>query len=67
MAFSQTLLDALIAAYGSGQLRVSYEGKMMEFPSGDDLLKRIKTVASALGVPTGIPSISTSYCSFSKD
>ncbi|MBF0563503.1 MAG: hypothetical protein HQL37_16170 [Alphaproteobacteria bacterium] len=67
MAFTQSLLDALITAYGSGQLRVSYEGKMMEFASGDDLFKRIKTVASALGVPSGVRSFHSTFSCFSKE
>ncbi|NJO35918.1 MAG: hypothetical protein HC869_25390, partial [Rhodospirillales bacterium] len=48
MSWSQTELDALHRAYASGTLRVTYNGKTVEYGSADDLLKRIQTIESAI-------------------
>ena len=47
MPWTQTELDALKRAYASGTLRVSYDGKTVEYGSADDLLKRIRTILEA--------------------
>ena len=44
MAWTETELDALRRAYASGTLRVSYDGKTLEYGSAADLLSRIRTI-----------------------
>jgi hypothetical protein len=46
--WSETELAALRRAYASGTLRVSYEGKSVEYASAADLLSRIRTLEQAL-------------------
>jgi hypothetical protein len=49
MAWTQADLDALKAAYASGTLRVRFsDGKEVTYPTGDDLLRRIRIVAAEL-------------------
>ena len=44
MSWTPVELDALKAAYASGTLRVSYEGKTVEYAGAIDLLSRIRTI-----------------------
>ena len=44
MTWTITELDALKRAYASGTLRVSYDGKSVEYGSAADLLSRIRTI-----------------------
>lgn len=44
MNWTQAELDALRRAYASGTLRVTYEGKTIEYGSAADLLSRIRTI-----------------------
>jgi hypothetical protein len=44
MSWTQAELDALKSAYASGTLRVSYEGKTVEYAGAIDLLSRIRTI-----------------------
>lgn len=44
MSWTTAELDALRRAYASGTLRVSYEGKTVEYGSAADLLSRIRTI-----------------------
>jgi hypothetical protein len=53
MAWTTAELDALKRAYASGTLRVSYDGKTVEYGSADDLLKRIRTVESEIAATSG--------------
>ena len=48
MSWTQAELDALKKAYGSGTLRVSYDGRSVEYGSAEDLLRRIRTIESSL-------------------
>jgi hypothetical protein len=48
MSWTTAELDALRRAYASGTLRVSYEGKTVEYGSATDLLSRIRTIERAL-------------------
>jgi hypothetical protein len=51
MAWTQADLDVLKAAYASGTLRVRFsDGKEVTYPTGDDLLRRIRIVAAELAV-----------------
>jgi hypothetical protein len=55
MAWTQAELDALKRAYASGTLRVSYEGKTVEYGSEADLIRRIRTIESEMAVLGGNP------------
>lgn len=48
MAYTQAQLDGLDAAIASGTLRVSYEGKTVEYRSMDELLRARNIVAAAI-------------------
>ncbi len=48
MAFTQSQLEALEAALASGTLRVSYEGRSVEYRSVDELKKAIAEVKASL-------------------
>jgi len=48
MSWSQAELDALRKAYAAGTLRVSFEGKSVDYGSAEDLLARIRTLERAL-------------------
>lgn len=71
MALSQTFLDALVAAYATGQTSISYDGRSVAFANGDDLRSRIREVAAGLGVadPLGSPRSSPrmSIASYRRD
>ena len=65
MAWTQSELDALKRAYAAGTLRVSYDGKSVEYGSAEDLLGRIRTLEREVaGTRT---RHSTSVASFSKE
>ena len=53
MALTESELDALRRAYASGTLRVSYDGKTLEYGSAADLLSRIRTVEAGLEASAG--------------
>lgn len=58
MAFSASQLDALQAAYATGTLEVSYDGRTVKYRSLAELERAIGVVAQALGLssplaPTG--------------
>ena len=44
MSWTNAKLEALRRAYASGTLRVSYDGKTVEYGSAADLLSRIRTI-----------------------
>jgi hypothetical protein len=44
VTWTETELAALRRAFASGTLRVSYDGRTVEYGSADDLLKRIRTI-----------------------
>jgi len=44
MSWTSEELEALRRAYAAGTLRVSYEGRTVEYGSADDLLSRIRTI-----------------------
>ncbi|MFO0992568.1 MAG: hypothetical protein U1E67_11635 [Hyphomicrobiales bacterium] len=44
MNWTDAELDALRRAFASGTLRVSYEGRTVEYGSAADLLSRIRTI-----------------------
>lgn len=44
MSWTSEELEALRRAYAAGTLRVSYEGRTVEYGSAADLLSRIRTI-----------------------
>ena len=66
MNWTQTELDALKAAYASGTLRVSYDGRTVEYGSAEDLMGRIRTLERGIAGATGKAKPSRSLASFSK-
>jgi len=61
MAWTQTELDALKAAYASGTLRVSYDGRTVQYGTEDDLIRRIRVIEREIS-----PKPSRSFAAFSK-
>ena len=53
MSWTVPELEALRKAYASGTLRVSFEGRSVEYGSASDLLSRIRTIESALETQSG--------------
>lgn len=66
MSWSQAELDALKSAFASGTLRVSYDGKSVEYGNADDLLKRIQTIEDAIASSSGAPRPTAGYVSFGR-
>ncbi len=66
MTFTQTELDELKQAYASGALRVTHEGKTVEYGSEADLLRRIRLVEGELRASTGQPAPSVSFAGFAR-
>lgn len=58
MAFTQTELDALKAAYASGVLEVRYSDKTVRYDSAENLLSRIRMLEKILnGSGSGLKTI----------
>ena len=66
MAWTQAELDALKRAYASGTLRVSYEGKTVEYGSEADLIRRIRTIEGEIAVLSGNSKPRRSLARFGK-
>jgi hypothetical protein len=66
MAWTGAELDALKRAYASGTLRVSYEGKTVEYGSEADLIRRIRTIEGEIAVLSGTSRPRRSLASFRK-
>jgi hypothetical protein len=66
MTWSQAELDALRKAYASGTLRVSYDGRSVEYGSEADLLRRIRTIESEMAAADGRPKPRRSLATFRK-
>jgi hypothetical protein len=66
MAWTGAELDALKRAYASGTLRVSYDGKTVEYGSEADLIRRIRTIEGEMAVLAGKPKPRRSLASFRK-
>ena len=66
MTWTQSELDALKAAYASGTLRVSYDGRTVEYGSEADLIRRIRGIERGIAAAAGKPRPSHSLASFRK-
>ncbi|TWB15605.1 phage head-tail joining protein [Nitrospirillum bahiense] len=56
MALDTSKLDALVAAYTSGALRVETDGTSITYRSTAELASAIRITAKALGVPNPLGS-----------
>lgn len=66
MSWTNAELDALRRAYASGTLRVSYDGKTVEYGSAADLLSRIRTIEREIaGGTENRPSVA-GFAGFSR-
>lgn len=59
-------LAALRRAFSSGTLRVSYEGRTVEYGSADDLLKRIRTIEREIAAASSASAPVAGYAGFSR-
>ena len=66
MTWSQAELAALRKAYASGTLRVSYEGRSVEYGAEADLIQRIRTIESEMAMAEGRPKRKRSLATFRK-
>ena len=66
MTWSQAELAALRKAYASGTLRVSYEGRSVEYGAEADLIRRIRTIESEMATAEGRPKRKRSFATFRK-
>ena len=66
MAYSQTELDALKEAYAQGILRLTYEGKTVEYGSADDLLRRIRVIEGEMAATAGQKQPVAGFASFRR-
>jgi hypothetical protein len=53
--WTETELQALRRAYASGTLRVSYDGRSVEYGSAEDLLRRIRLIEGELPLAAADP------------
>ena len=66
MAWTLAELDALRKAYASGTLRVSFEGRSVEYGSASDLLSRIRTIEAEMQTQSGRKPPRRSLASFGR-
>ena len=66
MTWSQAELAALRKAYVAGTLRVSYDGRSVEYGSEADLIRRIRTIESEMAAAEGRPKRKRSFAIFRK-
>ena len=66
MSWTLAELDALRKAYASGTLRVSFEGRSVEYGSAADLLSRIRTIEAEMQVQSGTKPPRRSLASFGR-
>ena len=66
MSWTEAELAELRRAYASGTLRVSYDGKSVEYGSSADLLARIRIIEATIATAAGLPKPRRSFAAFSK-
>ncbi len=66
MAWTQTELDALKRAFATGTLRVTYDGRTVEYGSADDLLKRIRAIEAEIATASGAPRPIAGFAGFGR-
>ena len=66
MSWAVSELDALRRAYASGTLRVTFEGRSVEYGSAVDLLSRIRTIEAEMQSQSGSKPPRRSLASFGR-
>ena len=66
MSWTEAELAALRKAYASGTLRVSFEGRSVEYGSAADLLSRIRTIEAEMRGQSGTKPPRRSLASFAR-
>jgi hypothetical protein len=66
MAWTPAELEALRKAYAAGVLRVSYEGRSVEYGSAADLLSRIRRIEAEQARASGQAKPRRSLAAFRK-
>jgi hypothetical protein len=66
MVWSQSELDALRSAFAAGTLRVTYDGRTVEYGDANDLLKRIRIIEREMTAEAGGAKPSRSLAAFTK-
>jgi hypothetical protein len=66
MTWSQTELEALRSAFAAGTLRVTYDGRSVEYGDATDLLKRIRIIEREMATISDGTKPSRSLASFTK-
>lgn len=66
MSWTESELAALRKAYASGTLRVSFEGRSVEYGSAVDLLSRIRTIEAEMQTQSGSKLPRRSFASFAR-
>jgi len=66
MNWTASELDALRKAYASGTLRVSFEGRSVEYGSAVDLLSRIRTIEAEMQSQLGARPPRRSLAAFGR-
>lgn len=66
MSWTEDELSALRRAYASGTLRVSYDGKSIEYGNAEDLLARIRRLEGDIAEVAGRSKPRRSFAAFTK-
>ena len=66
MSWTESELEALKRAYATGTLRVSYDGKSVEYGSAADLLSRIRTIEREMAAGTSKPLPAAGFAGHSR-
>ena len=66
MAWTQAELDALNRAYAAGTLRVTSDGRTVEYGNAADLLSRVRIIESEMAQITGSPLPVAGFASFRR-
>lgn len=66
MPWTETELEALKRAFAAGVLRVTYDGKTVEYASADDLLKRIRAIEAEIAASSGARRPVAGYAGFGR-
>ena len=66
MAWTQAELDALKRAYAAGTLRVTSDGRTVEYGNAADLLSRVRIIESEMAQIVGAPLPVAGFASFRR-
>lgn len=66
MAWTQSELDALKRAYAAGTLRVTSDGRTVEYGNAADLLSRMRIIESDMAQAGGSPLPVAGFASFRR-